>query len=175
TRETLPSILARFDMKVLLHNLPQGKSKQIFDSLAPLTSIPDLDWTPKSLSTEIEIDNQTPVYYCKLTATCNGIFTCEVGLEKFEDTLTGVFEFTIRPLDRHFEETDEEDIYFTSPGQSEFEIDEIIRDTVLLAIPISHRCSDNCPEGRKLQELIEPEEEMDERWEKLKNIFKEKG
>ena len=171
----MPSILARFDMKVLLHNLPQGKSKQIFDSLAPLTSIPDLEWTPKVLSTEVEIDNQAPVFYCKLTATCTGDFTCEVGLEKFEDTLSGTYEFIIKPQDRHAEEADEVDIFFTTPGQSEYEIDDFVRETILLAIPISHRCSDNCPEGSKLQKLIEPEDEIDERWEKLKNIFREKG
>ena len=172
----MPSILPRFDMKVLLHNLPQGKSKQIFDSLAPLTSIPDLDWTPKTLSTELEIDNQAPVFYCKLTVELTGDFICEIGLETFEDTLTGTYAFIIRPQDRHLEGADtEDDIYFTTPGQSEFEIDQIIRDTVLLAIPITHRCSDDCPEGRRLQKMIEPENELDERWEKLKNIFKEKG
>ena len=163
-------------MKVLLHNLPQGKSKQIFDSLAPLTSIPDLEWTPKTLTTTVEIDNQAPAYYCKLSVACTGDFICEVGLETFEDTLNGEYEFIIRPQDRHLEGADEENLFFTSPGQSEFDLTDIVRDTVFLTIPISHRCGDNCPYGQKLQDLIAPEDEIDERWAKLKLLSnKEKG
>ncbi|HCW77147.1 MAG TPA: hypothetical protein DHU63_11505 [Candidatus Marinimicrobia bacterium] len=162
-------------MKVLLHNLPHGMSRQIFDSLAPLTSIPDLDWTPKSLLTEVEIENEAPIYTCKLTIKCIGDFTCQVGLESFEDTLTGTYEFILRPQDKYSETDDDKELFFTTPGQKEFDISEIVRDVVVLAIPISHRCSDDCPEGRKLQELITPEEAIDERWENLKNIFKEKG
>lgn len=162
-------------MKVILHNLPHGKSKQIFDSLAPLSSIPDLEWTPKSLSAEVEIENEAPIYACKLTIKCIGDFVCQVGLETFEDTLSGAYEFILRPQDKYSETDDDKELFFTTPGQNEFDISEIVRDVVALAIPISHRCSDDCPEGRKLQELIAPEETIDERWENLKKLFKEKG
>jgi len=77
--------------------------------------------------------------------------------------------------DKYSETDDDKELFFTTPGQKEFDISEIVRDVVVLAIPISHRCSDDCPEGRKLQELITPEEAIDERWDNLKNIFKEKG
>ncbi len=160
-------------MLLELNTLPHGSSEEIFDSLAPLQGDHLPEWEPLSLQLELSIDNEAPNYYLHGKVTCTGRFICDLGLEPFEDTLSGVFDLVVSFDHNRFEGAEGEDIILLSAGDNAVDLGYIVRDTILLALPISHVCGPDCPSGKKLQDDLDPGPQPDERWAKLKDLFNE--
>jgi len=160
-------------MRLELNTLPQGSSQLIFDSLAPLQADPGIDWEPLELRAEIHVDNQGTTLIIQGMVSCRGRFQCDRGLEWFEDTFEGRFDLIASFDHTRFEGADTEEVLLLNVGDNELDLGPYIRDTILLAIPISHVCGPECPTGNDLQKSLEPEPEIDERWAKLKDLFKE--
>ena len=160
-------------MKIRLNNLPKGRSEQVFDSIAQLQHDDSIEWEPIRLEVHLDIDRQDQMFYLRGQVNCTGNFICDLGMEEFEDTLEGTFKLILSYNPRHLEDNESEDIILLPPNQIEFDLYPYVHDTVLLAIPISHICGPDCEAGKALKESIQTEKKPDERWAKLKDMFKE--
>jgi len=160
-------------MKIVLNTLPKGRSEQLFDSVAQLQHDASIEWKATGIEVRVELDRQDQSVYINGYVSCTGIFICESGMEEFEDKLTGAFKLILTSNPRHMEENDSDDIILLQANQVEFDLYPYVHDTVLLAIPISHVCGPDCKAGQELRENIQPESKPDERWAKLKDMFKE--
>lgn len=160
-------------MLLELNTLPAGSSEEIFENLAPLQGDESIDWEATALKLELQIDNQAPTYYLHGKVTCTGQFRCDTGLELFEDTLDGAFDLVVSYDHNRFEGAEGEDLILLSQGDTNVDLSSVVRDTIMLAIPISHVCGPDCPSGAELQKSLEQEPGIDPRWDKLKDLFKE--
>jgi len=160
-------------MKILLNTLPRGKSEQIFDSVAQLQHDESIEWKPLKCELKLSIDRQGQNFYLHGQISCTGLFVCEIGMETFEDTLDSEIDVMLTFDSKYLEGYDGDEIFHIPAHQAEFDLYPLVHDAVLLAIPISHRCGPDCKAGKDLQASIEPEEKMDERWAKLKDLFNE--
>ena len=161
-------------MNLALNTLPRGRSEQIFDSIAQLQKDESIDWEPLQLKVELGVDRQGQNFYLHARVRCKGRFTCEAGMELFEDELHGEFKTLLTFDPRYTEDNEEaEEIIHIPAHEPDFDLYPLVRDAILLAIPISHVCGDDCPEGQALMEGLREKAEPDERWAKLKDMFKE--
>jgi len=160
-------------MKISLNTLPRGRSEQIFDSVAQLQQDKTIEWKPLKLELKLMVDRQDQNFYLQGQVTCTGIFVCELGMEEFEDTLRGDFELFLTYNPKHLDDNDNDEIILLPGHQIEFDLYPYVHDAVLLAIPISHICGPDCEAGQALKKSLESEAKPDERWAKLKDMFKE--
>jgi uncharacterized metal-binding protein YceD (DUF177 family) len=160
-------------MKLVLNTLPRGRSEQIFDSIAQLQQDDTIHWKPLELELILSIDRQDQNLYLKGQLKCRGEFICEAGMESFEDTLEGSLDVILTSNSQYMEDYDAEDMILIPAHENEFDLYPLVRDTVLLAIPISHVCGPDCKSAKILQKSLEADPEPDERWAKLKELFKE--
>ena len=94
-------------------------------------------------------------------------------MEEFEDTLRGDFDIILTYNSKHLDDNESEDMILIPGHQTDFDLYPLVREAILLAIPISHVCGPDCEAGKALQESIKPHVEPDERWAKLKDMFNE--
>ena len=160
-------------MKLVLNTLPKGKSEQIFDSVAQLQHDESIEWKPLKLELKLGVDRQGQNYYLNGNISCTGIFICESGMEAFEDTLQSEFEVMLTFDSKYLEGYEGDEIFQIPASKAEFDLYPLVHDTVLLAIPISHKCGPDCKAGKALRKRIQGEVEPDDRWAKLKDMFNE--
>ncbi len=160
-------------MKLALNTLPRGKSEQIFDSVAQLQHDKSIEWKPLRLELKLGIDRQGQNFYLNGSVSCTGLFICEAGMEEFEATLESNFKVMLTFDSKYLEGYEGDEIIQIPAHESEFDLYPLVHDSVLLAIPISHVCSDDCEAGKALKQKLEIEVEPDERWAKLKDMFNE--
>ncbi len=94
-------------------------------------------------------------------------------MEEFEDTLRSEIEVMLTFDAKYLESYEGDEIYHVPAHQAEFDLYPLVRDSVLLAIPISHRCSLDCNAAQELQKRIRTDDDEDDRWAKLKDLFNE--
>lgn len=164
TTEPATSIFGRFDMKVALANLPQGFSEEIFDSLAPLEPFSQWDWEPLDLQARVGIERTGDIYHLKVAVACKGRFTCDYGLELFEDTLRDEFNLVLAPAGSSLTVGEEEELIKLHPGQTEFDLSTWVREAVILAIPIAHTCGPRCAHYEELKQYVAQPAGTDPRW-----------
>ena len=160
-------------MKLVLNTLPRGKSEQVFDSVAQLQHDKSIEWVPLHLEMKLAIDRQGQNFYLNGTISCTGLFTCEAGMEEFEDTLETEFKVMLTFESKYLDGYEGDEIFHIPAHEGEFDLYPLVHDSVLLAIPISHVCGDNCEAAKALNEKLQADVEPDERWAKLKDMFKE--
>ncbi len=160
-------------MKLSLNTVPRGRSEQVFDSIAQLQHDESIAWKPLELKLELSIDHQNQNFYLHGNVTCTGLFICDTGMEEFEDTLRGNFKIILTYNPKHMDDNDSEEIILIPGHETEFDLYPLVHDSVLLAIPISHVCGPDCETGKALKIKIQPKDELDERWAKLKDMFNE--
>jgi uncharacterized metal-binding protein YceD (DUF177 family) len=160
-------------MKIVLNTLPRGKSEQIFDSVAQLQQDESIEWKPLQLELKLSIDRQGQNFYLHGKISCTGLFICDAGMEEFEDTLESEIEVMLTFDSKYLESYEGDEIVHIPAHQAEYDLYPLVHDAVLLVIPISHRCGPDCKAGQDLQKSIQAEEEPDERWAKLKDLFNE--
>ncbi len=160
-------------MKLSLNTLPQGRSEQIFDSVAQLQHDESIKWKPLRLELKLSIDRHNQNFYLRGNIICTGLFICETGMEEFEDILKGDFEIILTYNSKHLNDNESDEIILLPGHETEFDLYPLVHDTVLLGIPISHVCGPDCEAGKALQENIQAKQEPDERWAKLKDMFNE--
>jgi uncharacterized metal-binding protein YceD (DUF177 family) len=160
-------------MKIVLNTLPRGKSEQIFDSVAQLQQDESIEWKPLQLELKLSIDRQGQNLYLHGKISCTGLFICDAGMEEFEDTLESEIEVMLTFDSKYLESYEGDEIVHIPAHQAEYDLYPLVHDAVLLVIPISHRCGPDCKAGQDLQKSIQAEEEPDERWAKLKDLFNE--
>ncbi len=160
-------------MKVALANLPQGFSEEIFESLAPLEPLSQWDWEPLDLQARVGIERSGDFYRLRVKVACKGRFTCDYGLELFEDTLQDEFSLLLAPAGARLTSGEQEEVITLEPGQKEIDLAPRVREAVILAIPISHTCGPDCAHYEELKRYIEQPESIDPRWAAL-NAWSEK-
>ncbi len=160
-------------MKLSLNTLPKGRSEQIFDSVAQLQQDESIEWQATHLELKLRIDRQIQNFYLHGSISCTGKFICEAGMEMFEDTLQGDFDIILTYDSKQLNDYENEDVFLIPGHQTDFDLYPIVRDSILLAIPISHVCGPDCEAGKALRKRMQPQEEFDDRWAKLKDMFNE--
>ncbi|NQV14665.1 DUF177 domain-containing protein [bacterium] len=160
-------------MKISLNTMPRGRSEQIFDSLVQLQQDKSITWTPLQFELKLEIDRYDKNFYLNGNVTCTGNFICESGMEEFKDTLSGNLKILLIYDSKLPEDLETDEIILIPAHQPEFDLYPLVREALLLAIPISHVCGPDCEAGKALQKSIQPGSKMDERWAKLKDMFNE--
>ena len=160
-------------MKLLLNTLPRGRSEQIFDSIAQLQHDETIEWKPLSLELVLGVDRQDQNLYLSGMVRCTGLFICQSGMEEFEDSLEGSFKLILTYNSDFLDDYETDEMILLKAHQSEFDLYPLVRETVLLAIPISHVCGPDCKTGKALRKSLKTEPEPDDRWAKLKDMFNE--
>jgi len=160
-------------MNLVLNTLPRGKSEQIFDSVAQLQHDESIEWEPLDLELRLDIDRQDQNIYLHGHIYFTGRFICQAGMEFFEDTLHNEFDVMLTSDSKYLDGYEGEEIFLIPAHDTEFDLYPTVRETMLLAIPISHRCGPDCEAGKALQARLSTEVEPDDRWAKLKDMFNE--
>ena len=160
-------------MKLALNTLPFGRSEQVFDSIAPLQQDASVEWTPHEFALHLRIDRQASNYYVHGDVSVTGTFICDAGMEPFKDSLTGDFDVILTHDPTFLDGAEEDEVVHIPAHEVDFDLYPLVRETLLLAIPISHVCGPDCEHAQALQARLEPPDEPDERWAKLKDLFKE--
>jgi uncharacterized protein len=123
------------------------------------------------------VDNE---YFCHGTVTAPIEQECSRCLNPFEKDLSGDLSFTVRTQDvkpaRSYDE--ESEIFFVRSGEPVVELNEIIRQSLVLSLPLKPLCSQDCKGlcpncGVNLnEETCEcDDKETDERWEGLRGLL----
>jgi uncharacterized protein len=124
-----------------------------------------------------KVDNE---YYCQGTIAAPVEQECSRCLNLFDDDLVGDLNFTIRAGDikpvRALD--DEGEIFFIRASEPIVELNEIIRQSLILSLPLKPLCSQDCKGicpncGINLNEesCDCEDEEADERWEGLRGLL----
>jgi len=130
------------------------------------------------MTVKIDIQKVKDEYYCHGRAAVPVEEECSRCLNPFDAELSGNFSFIIRTSEGKNPAADEEDILYTKGNEPVVELNDIIRETLLLSLPLKPLCSEECrglcPScGVNLNEETCDcrNEESDERWEGLKDLL----
>jgi uncharacterized protein len=156
----------------------------------------DLQASPEALKLEAEgVAFEDPVQV-ELTLTknreqliCRGKITASVRLEcsrclaEYRASLLSDLAFVIDLGENSGqEESEEEGYYLADPAATEFEIDDLVREAVLLSIPLKPLCSEECKGlcpscGVDLNRsrCNCARESVDPRWDRLRGLLKNKS
>ena len=124
-----------------------------------------------------KVDNE---YYCHGTVAAPVEQECSRCLSLFENDLTGDLSFSVRMQEvKPAQAYDEEgEIFFVRSGEPILELNEIIRQSLILSLPLKPLCHQDCKGlcpncGVNLNEesCDCKDEETDERWEGLRGLL----
>ena len=132
------------------------------------------------MNVKIDIQKVRDEYYCHGSANVPVEQECSRCLNPFDAELSGNFNFIVRTSEGSNTEGagDEEDVLYTKVNEPVVELNEVIRETLLLSLPLKPLCNEDCKGlcpgcGVNLnEETCEcRNEEADERWEGLKDLL----
>ncbi|MEO0224985.1 MAG: DUF177 domain-containing protein [candidate division WOR-3 bacterium] len=154
-----------------LKDIKPGKSTFQVSSTAEELELTDIEFKViGDIQTEINIYRNRNNYEMEITSKFKMLLFCSRCLNEFEKEFVENDHFYLK---EGFEKTDEETTFSDEDAYTIFFNDDIIdisplvREQVILSIPIKPLCSDSCkvPEYNK-------EEQIDPRWQKLLDLFK---
>lgn len=129
---------------------------------------------------KIDIQKVRDEYYCHGSANVPVEEECSRCLNPFGAELSGNFSFIIRAFEGNKIDSvgDEEDVLYTKVNEPVVELNEVIRETLLLSLPLKPLCNEDCKGlcpgcGVNLnEETCEcRNKEADERWEGLRDLL----
>ncbi len=132
------------------------------------------------MNLKIDIQKVRDEYYCHGYTSVPVEEECSRCLNPFEAELSGNFSFIIRTSEGKSIKTggDEEDILYVKSNEPVVELNRIIRETLMLSLPLKPLCAEDCKGlcpscGVNLNEDTCEcrNEESDERWEGLKDLL----
>ncbi|SYZ72383.1 conserved hypothetical protein [Candidatus Zixiibacteriota bacterium] len=132
------------------------------------------------MSLRLVIQKVQEEYYCQGSVTVPVEEECSRCLSLFDAELKGELNFIIRTGDGKVPSAagEEEEILYVKPGEPVADLHNLIRESLILALPLKPLCNDDClglcPDcGVNLNEETCDckREEDDERWEGLKNLL----
>jgi uncharacterized protein len=142
---------------------------------APSASEVELD--PASFSevqVEAELQYHRERILVKLDATATATLTCDRTLQDYEEPVEGHYSLLFGPPSMVGQEGDEfEEVRPLTPSDQEIDLTDVVRDTLLLALP-QRRIAPGAEEEPIDREFGAPEDEEDEdidpRWSELRKL-----
>jgi uncharacterized protein len=131
------------------------------------------------MNVKIDIQKTREEYLCHGFVSVSIEEECSRCLNPFEEELSGEFSFIAKAMEEESgPNADELDIIYYKNNEPVVELNKLIRETLLLALPLKPLCSEDCkglcPDcGVNLNEenCDCRHEEYDERWEGLKDLL----
>jgi uncharacterized protein len=165
-------------MKISLVHLSEGLHRLHFEeTLAKL----GLDKHPnlhRDVRIEVELEKRSPQYFLKNMVRTEGRFCCDRCLKEFDLNVSEESRVMFSTDAEIVKLNDSEEIEYLDSNAKEIDITDVIRDTLLLSIPMKLLCSEDCRGlcagcGVNLNE--EPcrcaEPPIDTRWEALRKLL----
>ncbi len=164
-------------MKIRISQMEEGHHTFVESENPQAIGLEDESRFSRDVDVRVEVDKRGKNYYIQQIVHTKARFECDRCLEPFVKDLDAEYR-VVYTSDTEFLELDE-DIRYVAPEQSEIDITEDIRETVLLAIPIKllckHDCKGLCPHcgaNLNVESCTCAEEMIDPRWEALKKLLR---
>ncbi len=136
------------------------------------------------VTADVNIQQTGDEFFCQADIRADVVLECARCLEHFETELSGRSDFIICAeatyAARRAEAADDEDYVFYSGESYEADISDIVRQAIILAVPMMPVCSEDCKGlcpickvNRNEQECDCKNDEIDERWAALRDLPKE--
>jgi len=161
-------------MKTITINLKEikpGKSTFQVSSTAEELELTDIEFKIiGSIQTKINIYKNRNNYKMEITSKFKMLLFCARCLNEFEKEFTEIDHFYLKEGFENINQENtfsEEDAYTIFFNDDIIDVSPLVREQVILSVPIKPLCSESCkvPDYKK-------EDELDPRWQKLLDLFK---
>lgn len=170
-------------MKVRLGDFETFPARTCLES-DPAALQVDYDGVVKVNKVRVELDIQKSgeEFFCQADITADSVLECARCVEPFEIELTGRADFVVTSEAAYeqirAEGEDDEDYVFYQGESLEIDLSDIIRQTIILAVPMMPLCAEDC-KGLCPQCKVNRNEKtcdckvdgIDERWAGLRDLF----
>lgn len=136
-----------------------------------------------AIKAEMDIIEGGDVYYCHGTAVCDADLECSRCLEQYQVKLRGEIDFSIHEVadETQVDRNELPDNELVVPaGTVEIDISGPVREALILALPFKPLCRDDCRglcpicgNNRNEQDCECSVENIDSRWDGLRDLLKE--
>ena len=163
-------------MKINISNLSEGLHEYDFEETP--SSIELDERFSKPVIVRVEMEKRRRQLFLTAHVKTSGRFVCDRCLEDFDRDLELDYRMTYVYEMNDAEELDQDEVTVIHASTNEIDIAEHVRDYVLLAVPMKLLCRDDCAGlCRKCGKNLNhgpcgcPADDVDPRWEKLKQIM----
>ena len=154
-----------------LKDIKPGKNSFQVSSTAQELELTDIEFKViGNIQTEINIYKNRNNYEMEITSKFKMLLFCSRCLNEFEEEFVESDHFYLKEGSEKFDEEkkfSDEDAYTIFFNDDIIDVSPLVREQVILSIPIKPLCSDDC----KVPEYNN-EEQVDPRWQKLLDLFK---
>ena len=161
-------------MKINISNLKEGVHYYQFTVGSVELGLEDNQVLQADVHLNVSLNKIGEDLVADVAVKTEGSFVCDRCLENFTTEVGDQLRLLFTTEPQMGPSADE--IHFVSPGEQEIDLTEDVRQTLLLAAPMKHLCSEECKGlcprcGVNLNfESCNCQPEMDPRWEALKKI-----
>ncbi len=146
---------------IKLSDLKVGKNTFSVSSLSDELELGDIEFpVVGSIETDIVIYRNRENYTMTLKTTFKLKLTCSRCLKEYDDPFVEIAEFQLKP--QHALQV-KEDPYLIGYHGDEIDIAPLIREQVILSLPMKPLCSDTC----EVPKYDKGDDAVDERWKEL--------
>lgn len=168
-------------MKIKLRGLGQGEHAYTFDEPAAEYGL-GRDEFPGTVASDVAVTVQGKNYLVKIHSSVDGTFPCDRCLEPFTVSLRADATVVVTEDETLDPEHDQDNLLFLPAGEDSIELNEEVRQRVLLLLPMKKLCRDDCQgldaeTGEKLTPGTKNrvrENPIDPRWEALRKLKENK-
>ncbi|MCL5021008.1 MAG: DUF177 domain-containing protein [Bacteroidetes bacterium] len=163
-------------MKINISNLSEGVHEYDFEETS--SSIELDERFSKPVVVRVELEKRRRQLFLTAHVKTSGRFACDRCLEDFDTGLELDYRMTYVYEMNDAEGLDQDEVTVIHASTNVIDIAEDVRDYILLAVPMKLLCKDDCAGlcrkcGKNLNHgpCICPADDVDPRWEKLKQIM----
>ena len=137
----------------------------------------------KPLKVELSVTKSQDQLICRGKVRTSAKMECSRCLAEYEESISSDLDFVI-DLAGNLDgmKSEEEGYFFAEPSSAFFEIDDLVREAIILSLPLKPLCSEDCKGlcpicGTDLNksQCSCVKEKTDPRWDQLKGLLKKKS
>ena len=137
----------------------------------------------KPIKVELSVTKSQDQLICRGKVRTSAKMECSRCLAEYEESISSDLDFVI-DLAGNLEQvkSEEEGYFFAEPSSAFFEIDDLVREAIILSLPLKPLCSKDCKGlcpicGTDLNksQCSCVKEKTDPRWDQLKGLLKKKS
>ncbi len=137
----------------------------------------------KPIKVELSVTKSQDQLICRGKVRTSAKLECSRCLAEYEESISSDLDFVI-DLAGNLEQvkSEEEGYFFAEPSSAFFEIDDLVREAIILSLPLKPLCSEDCKGlcpicGTDLNksQCSCVKEKTDPRWDQLKGLLKKKS
>lgn len=137
----------------------------------------------KPIKVELSVTKSQDQLICRGKVRTSARMECSRCLAEYEESISSDLDFVI-DLAGNLEQvkSEEEGYFFAEPSSAFFEIDDLVREAIILSLPLKPLCSEDCKGlcpicGTDLNksQCSCVKEKTDPRWDQLKGLLKKKS